>query len=64
MAYKKPTAGQQSWASVLNKQLEQLSPDDGGGINYFDDWTKRPTTKVGSPVGLDKDDDGLTYLNT
>jgi hypothetical protein len=45
------------WGNKLNQHLEQLMPDDGGGINKFDKFSDRPNN-------LTADDKGKTYLYT
>jgi hypothetical protein len=45
------------WGNKLNQHLEQLMPDDGGGINKFEQFSQRPTN-------LTTDDKGKTYLYT
>ena len=55
----KPSVSSSSdvWGNQLNQHLEQLMPDNGGGINKFEQFSQRPTN-------LGVDDRGKTYLYT
>jgi hypothetical protein len=45
------------WGNKLNQHLEQLMPDDGGGLNKFEQFSQRPTN-------LTAEDKGKTFLYT
>jgi len=51
-----PGSDKNTWGTVLNSYLSQLSPSDKGGINYWTNSTK--------PTGLTPDDEGRTGVNT
>jgi len=51
-----PGSDKNTWGTVLNDYLSQLSPSDKGGINYWTNSTK--------PTGLTPDDEGRTGVNT
>jgi len=51
-----PGSDKNTWGTVLNNYLSQLSPSDKGGINYWTNSTK--------PTGLTPDDEGRTGVNT
>jgi len=51
-----PGSDKNTWGTVLNSYLSQLSPSDKGGINYWTNSTK--------PTGLTTDDEGRTGVNT
>jgi len=51
-----PGSDKNTWGTVLNSYLSQLSPTAKGGINYWTSSTR--------PTGLTVDDEGRTGVNT